>query len=167
MSVQEVMEEVRKDIAFFDESLGGVTLSGGEPLMQSDFALELVEDLWVGTGNPHRAGHLRIRASWSVVRKFTPHVNLFLYDLKALDVERHLQATGQTNESILENLRQISGIGAEVLVRIPVIPGVNNDKDEMNGIGTFLAGLPKRHPVELLAYHDISAAKYGGLDREV
>ena len=163
MSVQEVMEEIRKDIAFFDESVGGVTLSGGEPLMQSDFALELVKAC--REQEIHTVLDTCGLAPWSVVRKFTPHVNLFLYDLKALDVERHLQATGQTNEIILDNLRRLSRIGAEVLVRIPVIPGVNDDQDEMNRIGAFLAGLPKRHPVELLAYHDIAAAKYGGLDR--
>ena len=164
MNVQEVMEDIRRDIAFFDEFAGGVTLSGGEPLMQEDFALEILEAC--REQEIHTVLDTCGYAAWPVVRKFAPFVNLFLYDLKAIDVERHLQATGQSNERILENLRGLSRMGAEMLVRVPIIPGVNDDQDEMNRIGSFLVGLPNRHPVELLAYHNIAEAKYSGLDRE-
>ena len=163
MSVQEVMEEIRRDIAFFDESNGGVTLSGGEPLMQKDFALQILKTC--REQEIHTVLDTCGFAPWNVVKKFTPFVNLFLYDLKAINMELHLETTGQSNERILENLVKLSGMGADVLVRIPVIPGVNDNPSEMNRIGEFLSGLPQRHPVELLAYHNIAAGKYSGLDR--
>jgi pyruvate formate lyase activating enzyme len=163
MTVQEVMEEIRRDITFFDESSGGVTLSGGEPLMQKDFALAILQAC--REQEIHTVLDTCGFASWSLVRKFAPFVNLFLYDLKAIDMERHLETTGRSNERILDNLERLSRMGAQVLVRIPVIPRVNDDPDEMGRIGEFLAGLPNRHPVELLAYHNIAEGKYSGLDR--
>ena len=164
MSVQEVMEEIRRDITFFDESKGGVTLSGGEPLMQNNFSLAILQAC--REQDIHTVLDTCGFASWNVVKKFAPYVNLFLYDLKTIDMERHLETTGRSNERILDNLQKLSGMGAEVLVRIPIIPGLNDDQGEMERIGEFLAGLPKRYPVELLAYHNIAEGKYSGLDRE-
>ena len=164
MSVQEVMEEIRRDITFFDESKGGLTLSGGEPLMQNNFSLAILQAC--REQDIHTVLDTCGFASWNVVKKFAPYVNLFLYDLKTIDMERHLETTGRSNERILGNLQKLSGMGAEVLVRIPIIPGLNDDQGEMERIGEFLAGMPKRHPVELLAYHNIAEGKYSGLDRE-
>lgn len=162
MSLDEVLTEIRQDQAFYEESGGGVTLSGGEPLFQKDFSLAILkacrkQDIHTVLDT---CGH----ASWQAFEQIAPFVDLFLYDLKAIDPIKHLQTTGQSNERILENLERLSGSGASLLVRIPVIPGVNTDEYEMGRIGAFLSSLPQPPPVELLPYHNIAEAKYAGLD---
>jgi len=164
MSLVEVMAALERDVPFFDESGGGVTLSGGEPLFQKEFCLALLkackkQDIHTvldtcGFVSPH------------TLEQVAPLVDLFLYDLKLVDRENHLRYTGLSNERILANLRELSGRGANLLVRIPVIPGVNDDPDEIQQIGEFLRALPVRPWVELLAYHNIAEAKYSGLDME-
>jgi pyruvate formate lyase activating enzyme len=162
MGLAEVLDEIRQDQVFFEESGGGVTLSGGEPLFQKDFSLAILKAC--RKQDIHTVLDTCGYTSWQAFEQVRPYVNLFLYDLKAIDPVRHLQFTGQSNERILENLERLSGAGANLLVRIPVIPGVNADEAEMRQIGTYLSSLPLPPPVELLAYHNIAEAKYAGLD---
>lgn len=162
MSLAEVLDEIRQDQAFYEESGGGVTLSGGEPLFQKDFSLAILKAC--RKQDIHTVLDTCGYTSWQAFEQVRPYVNLFLYDLKAIDPVRHLQFTGQSNERILENLERLSGARANLLVRIPVIPGVNADEAEMRQIGTYLSSLPLPPPVELLAYHNIAEAKYAGLD---
>lgn len=162
MSLPEVMVEIRKDLSFYEESGGGVTLSGGEPLFQKDFSLAILKAC--RNQDIHTVLDTCGYASWQAFEQIAPFVDLFLYDLKAVDPIRHLQSTGQSNERILANLEGLSHLRANLLVRIPVIPGVNASGSEMKQIGAFLSSLPQPPPVELLAYHNIAEAKYAGLD---
>ena len=162
MSLVEVLAEIRQDQAFYEESGGGMTLSGGEPLFQKDFSLAILKAC--RAQDIHTVLDTCGYASWQAFEQAAPFVDLFLYDLKAIDPFKHLQYTGQSNERILANLEQLSRLGANLLVRIPVIPGVNADEIEMRRIGEFLSSLPQPPPVELLAYHNIAEAKYAGLD---
>jgi pyruvate formate lyase activating enzyme len=161
MSVHEVMVEIERDVAFFDESGGGVTLSGGEPLFQKDFSLGILKAC--REQDIHTVLDTCGYASWQIMEEIHPFVDLFLYDLKLMDDKTHGLYTGQSNERILANLEGLSLLGVNLVVRIPVIPGVNDDDEEMQRIGRFLSSLPKRPVVELLAYHNIAEAKYTGM----
>jgi pyruvate formate lyase activating enzyme len=163
MSLSDVMAEIRQDLTFYEESGGGVTLSGGEPLFQKDFSLAILKAC--REQDIHTVLDTCGYANWQAFEQVAPFVGLFLYDLKAIDPVKHLQYTGQSNERILANLERLSRSGAGLLVRIPVIPGVNADKIEMGRIGAYLSSLPQPPPVELLAYHNIAEAKYTGLDK--
>jgi pyruvate formate lyase activating enzyme len=164
MSLPEVMTSIMQDTPFHDESGGGVTLSGGEPLFQKEFSLAILKAC--REQDIHTVLDTCGYASWQTIEQALPYVNLFLYDLKVIDSARHKQYTGVSNEGILSNLQGLSRLGANLVVRIPVIPGVNDDEHEMGQIGGFLSALPNRPVVELLAYHNIAAAKYTGLDME-
>jgi pyruvate formate lyase activating enzyme len=164
MNVSQVMAEIRKDIPFFDESGGGVTFSGGEPLMQSEFLGALlrackVEDL-------HTAVDTCGSVPWSVIDDLRAHVDLFLYDLKALDDEIHVKYTGVSNQRILDNLVKLSKREQAVRVRAPLIPGINDSLDDLRRLGDFIAGLPNLVEVELLPYHTAGVEKYRRLGRD-
>jgi pyruvate formate lyase activating enzyme len=141
LSVEEIIKEVEKDLVFYEESDGGVTFSGGEPLKQSEFLI-----------------------SWGILNKISPKVDLFLYDLKLMDNERHKKYTGVSNELILENLKKLSSVHNNVLVRFPVIPGINDDYQNIKEIGKFLSSL-KIAQVNILPYHYIGIDKYRRLGR--
>jgi pyruvate formate lyase activating enzyme len=100
---------------------------------------------------------------WPVLDEIRPLVDLFLYDLKLMDEARHQQWTGVSNANILSNLRRLSELGHQIIIRIPVIPGVNDDEKNLRQTGEFLASLPNVPPVELLAYHNIAEGKYAGM----
>jgi len=164
MSLSEVMSAIERDVPFYDESSGGVTLSGGEPLFQKEFSLAILKAC--KKLDIHTVLDTCGFASAQTIEQVAPYVDLFLYDLKLIDNEKHLRYTGLSNERILANLQALSSLGADLLVRIPVIPGVNDDPGEMQKIGGFLSALPVQPAVELLAYHNIAEAKYTGLDME-
>jgi pyruvate formate lyase activating enzyme len=105
-------------------------------------------------------------ANWNVFEQIRSAVDLFLYDLKHMDSLRHREVTGAPNELILENLRRLSMVGARCLVRIPLIPGINAEEQNLVESARFLASLPQLEGVELLGYHDIAQAKYEALGRE-
>ena len=158
MDVARVMEVVRKDVLFFDESGGGVTFSGGEPLMQPEFLLSLLEacgDLAI-----HRAVDTTGLAPVELMAEAADRTDLFLYDLKHMDPEKHRAFTGVSNERILDNLRLLSSRGADIRIRIPLIPGINSDPENLDRTGSFIAALPAPHPVDLLPYHDWARNKY-------
>lgn len=163
-SVEEVMEVIRKEVRTLDESGGGVTISGGEPLMQSAFLIELLEA--IGKEGLHRAldttGHTSAERLLAVAK----HTDLFLYDLKSMDPEVHKEFTGVTNEKILDNLRILSSSGAKINIRIPLIDGVNADEQNIRATATFLASLDHPVTVSLLPYHDIARNKHEKLGQE-
>jgi pyruvate formate lyase activating enzyme len=163
MTVGEVVAEIERDRAFYDESGGGVTFSGGEPLLQQGFLLSLLEacadrgiDAAVDT-----CGF----CAWEQLDAARNHTALFLYDLKLLDETRHRELTGVSNLLILENLMALSQTGHTIILRMPVIPGANDDAEEVRRIGEFAADLPALHCIDLLPYHDIAMEKYRRLDR--
>jgi pyruvate formate lyase activating enzyme len=161
MSVAEVLEEVLKDRAFYEESRGGVSASGGEPLMQAEFLLELLKAC--KREGLHTALDTNGYAPWEKIEPLLPQVDLFLYDLKLMDEERHRQFTGASNQLILENLGRLSGRGASLHLRIPVIPEVNDDEENLLATAALARSLPGVKRVDLLPYHQAALAKYENL----
>lgn len=163
MTAEQVLDEVARDAAFYQESGGGMTLSGGEPLLQRDFTAALLR------GAKPRGFHTVLDtcgfASWETLDALRADVDLFLYDVKLMDDGRHREFTGVTNAPILANLRALSAAGHRVILRVPVIPGVNDDPENLDALAAFAADLPHLAGVELLPYHHIGADKYARLDR--
>jgi pyruvate formate lyase activating enzyme len=164
VSVDQVLSELESDRIFYETSNGGITFSGGEPLAQIRFLVVLL----IGCKNMglHTAVDTSGFTAWQNLEKVRPLVNLFLYDIKLMDDNRHRLWTGVSNKRILANLQMLAGAGQEVLVRIPIIPGINNDEDNLRQTGEFLAALPRVPAVQLLPYHNIAEAKYAGLGIE-
>jgi pyruvate formate lyase activating enzyme len=164
VTVDEVMSQIIREIPFYDESGGGVTFSGGEPLMQPGFLSALLKAC--RKQEIHAVVDTSGFANWQVFEQIRGEVDLFLYDLKHMDSLRHREVTGVPNEVILENLQRLCSAGAKCVVRIPLIPGINDDKQNLVESGKFLAGLGRLEGVELMAYHDLAQAKYEALGRE-
>jgi len=158
VTVEEVMAEIKKDIAFYDESGGGVTFSGGEPLMQPAFLQELLDAC--GRLDIHRTVDTSGYAAREALLRVAEKTDLFLYDLKHMDPETHRKYTGVSNQVILENLMALSAAGASVRVRLPLIPGVNDDRRNVESTGAFLAKLDRVGWIEILPYHDVVGSKY-------
>jgi pyruvate formate lyase activating enzyme len=164
MTVQQVIAEIERDAVFYEQSGGGVTFTGGEPLAQPRFLLDLLSAC--RTRGLSTVIDTSGFAPWPVLDKIRPFVNLFLYDLKLMDDTRHRHWTGISNEMILSNLRRLSELGHNLIIRIPLIPGINDDEENLRQTGAFLASLPNIPPVELLPYHNIAEGKYAGLGIE-
>jgi pyruvate formate lyase activating enzyme len=164
MAVDEVLAEIVKDEAFFEESGGGVTFSGGDPLTQSGFLLALLEAC------KRREIHTTVEtagyAPWATFERIRPFVDLFLFDLKLADPILHRKYTGVDNAPILANLRRLAETGSRIVVRIPLIPGVNDSSSELAAMGAVVAGLPGGVRVDVLPYHRAGAEKYRRLGRE-
>jgi len=161
-TVEEVLAEVMQDRVFYEESGGGVTFSGGEPLYQPKFLHALLVEC--KAREIHTAIDTAGCASQKVFKQILPYTDLFLYDLKLLDNERHQRYTGYSNEQILDNLKFLSTMKKAIIVRIPVIPTVNDSPEEMTKIGQFLEKL-NISQVELLPYHKIGEEKYSKLQK--
>lgn len=164
MTAADIVIEVEKDRAFYDQSGGGVTLSGGEPLSQGSFLLELVKLL------KEKGLHIAVDtcgyAVYEQLEELLPYVDLFLYDLKIADNEKHSQYVGVSNEGIIENLIKLSGTGKDIFVRIPVIPSINTSDKDIEGFLSILKKTTNIRQIHLLPYHNISMEKYNRLDRE-
>ena len=157
MSVHQVMAEVAKDILFYDESGGGVTFSGGEPLQQPDFLTALLDGC--RRKGIHTAVDTTGHAAPEILAAIAPLVDLFLYDLKIMDDTRHRKYTGVSNEGILSNLEYLVGAGREVTIRFPLIPKINDTPDNLEQMLSLLKRLGLKH-VDLLPYHGIHRQKY-------
>ncbi len=162
LTTEEVIKDIEKDLIFYEESGGGVTFSGGEPLKQSEF----LEGLLNGCREKkiHTAVDTSGYISWEILDKIIPKVDLFLYDLKIMDSKKHKKYTGVSNEIILENLKKLSSIHSNIFIRFPVIPGVNDDYQNIKETGEFLSSL-KITQVNLLPYHYIGMDKYKRIGR--
>ena len=152
------MAEIAPDTAFYDESRGGVTFSGGEPLLQRDFLLALLQACKVS--ELHTSVDTSGFASWDTLDRIRSFTDLFLYDLKLIDDGRHREFTGVTNQPILRNLYDLSALGHAIVIRIPIVPGINDDAESIRQLAEYIAALPNRHPIELLPYHHIAVDKY-------
>ena len=159
-----LISEILKDRLFFEESDGGVTFSGGEPLMQFDALQKLLREL--GSYGIHRVVDTSGYAPWNKLRDVAEHADLFLYDLKMMGPERHLELTGVDNMLILENVDRLLDMGAEVVFRVPMIPGVNDSQKEIDALLEFLSARKGRFSeVDLLPYHRTGMDKYRRLER--
>ena len=164
MTAEQVLTAIERDRTFYEQSGGGATFSGGEPLAQAEFLREVLSgcrERGIAT-TVDTCGY----APWTVFEEIQPFVDLFLYDLKLINDARHLEWTGASNADILSNLQRLATSGHVIRVRIPIIPGVNDDEQNLHQTGEFLAGLPQVPEVELLPYHNIAGGKYAGLGME-
>jgi len=163
ITVDKVMEIIRRDIPFYDQSGGGVTLSGGEPLYQPEFAVSLLKAC--SAEGIHTALDTCGFVGWDVLQPTIDLVDLYLYDIKVMDSDRHLQFTGTPNMLILENLARLDAAGAKSIIRMPVIPGVNDDPENMQALMAFAGRLQHVERIDLLPYHPIARGKYDRLAR--
>ncbi|HUV53652.1 MAG TPA: glycyl-radical enzyme activating protein [Candidatus Krumholzibacteriaceae bacterium] len=161
MSVEEVMEEVRRDSTFYRESGGGVTFSGGEPLMQPMFLAELLEAC--KREGFHTAVDTSGHAEQAALEKIMEYTDLYLYDVKHMDPIQHKKFTGASNELVLSNLALLRG--RAVVVRVPLVPGVNDDEDNIRRMGEYVSGLGFSD-LCLLPYHKVGTEKAHRLNRE-
>lgn len=158
VSADEVLAEIVRDRPFFDRSGGGVTFSGGEPLAQPGFLLELLAAC--GRLAIHRVVDTSGFAPSDVLLHVAEETDLFLFDLKLMDRDRHHLYTGVSNEPILANLRLLAARGHAVQVRLPLIPGINDDAANLAATGEFVASLPGIGAIDLLPFHRAANAKY-------
>ena len=162
MSADEILNDVMDDIDFYESSGGGVTLSGGECLMQPDFCVELLKKL--KDNGIHTAVDTCGFVSKATLDKVIPYTDIFLYDLKAIDEDVHVKCTSQPNKVILENLKYIDNLGCKTEIRIPFVPGYNDG--EIEKMGNLLLTLNNVTGVRVLAYHNYAGTKYKSLDME-
>lgn len=160
-TVEEVFNEVMKDKIFYEQSNGGVTVSGGEPLIQIEFVEELLKRL--KDENIHTAVDTSGAVKFENLERVTKYTDLFLYDLKIMDDTKHKEFIGASNKIILENLRKLSEIHDNINLRMPIINGVNEDIEHIEETISFIKGLNIKR-VNLLPYHDIAKHKYKKLD---
>ncbi|NLE45847.1 MAG: glycyl-radical enzyme activating protein [Chloroflexi bacterium] len=175
MTVHEVLEEVLRDRAFYDTSGGGVTLSGGEPLLQREFAVSLLsrckeKDL-------HTAVETAASCQWKELEEILPFTDLFMIDIKHMNPDRHREVTGLSNERILSNIARVLSTGIPLTVRVPVIPGINADPQTITDIARFVSETAARASsehrnvisttsLELLPFHRMAGDKYRSLGLE-
>ena len=160
ISVAEAMAEIEKDRVFYDESGGGVTCSGGEPLLQDEFLYELLQKC--GERGIHRAVDTSGFAPWPVLAHISEVTDLFLYDIKHMDSDRHRSITGVPNDLILDNVRRLASMDKEIHLRVPIIPRLNDDEANLQRTGLLAMEL-KIARVHILPYHYLGKGKYQGL----
>lgn len=166
MTVEQVMAEIRKESLFYFFSGGGVTLSGGDVLLQADFARAIL--MACKEDAIHTMAELDMFGAYDNVRQILPYLDGYYVDIKLMDTEQHRRWTDQGNESILENIRRAAADFPQtpLRVRIPLIPGVNDSEENLAATVSFCRELPSCAALEFLPYHRLGAATYGYLDRD-
>ena len=162
VTVAEIMPEILADMPYYRRSGGGLTLSGGEVLAQADFARDLLRA--ARENGLHTAIETAASLPYSEIEKLLPHLDLVMMDIKHMDPEKHREYTGVDNALILENAKTLAASGAKLIIRTPVIPGVNDSDADIRAISRFAAslGVAEYH---LLPYHRLGSDKYDGLGR--
>jgi len=158
VNVDEVMDEIRKDVIFYDDSAGGVTFSGGEPLVQPEFLSSLLKAC-------KREGiHTAVDTSGHVESKFISNIiedtDLFLYDLKIMDNDEHRKYAGTSNKKVHNNFKLIVDAGKKVYIRIPVIPGITDTEENIKSMIKYIKSFNSIKEINLLPYHKIGSHKY-------
>ena len=163
MTAQDVLEEVMRDELLYKKSGGGLTLSGGEPVMQPAFAEDILK------GAKSHGIHTAIETCGTVRREILEEIleatDLVIYDLKHMDTKAHERLTGMGNERVLANLERLAALDKETLIRIPLIPGCNDDDDNLRATADSIKRLGIAE-VEIIPYHDFASAKYELIDLE-
>lgn len=157
-SAAQILAEIKKDLPFFDQSGGGVTFSGGEPLLQKDALLVLLQRC--GELGIHRAVDTTGFAPTPHLLEVAEHADMFLYDLKHMDPILHREYTGVPNELILSNLERLARLPLEIRVRIPLLQGINDNSENVEATAKFITSLGRIRRVDLLAYHHFASSKY-------
>ncbi len=163
VSIDTVVEELLLDRVFYEESGGGITLTGGEPLAQGKAALEILRRMkkeGIAT-----AVETSLQIPPETLKAATEVTDFFMCDLKIMDPERHKKAIGRNNIRILENLKWLAASEAQILVRVPLIPGFTDSRENLNGIAEFLDSLERALPVELMNFNPLAKEKFRVLGR--
>ena len=177
MSVERVMEEVLRDAPFYERSGGGVTLSGGEPSLSTEFAFAILDQCT--NRNLHTAIETCGECPWEFLERLLPVTDLVMMDIKLIDPGHHREATGKTNERVLDNARRLARTGKPMIFRTPLVPTVNDTPVAIGQIASFVRSLIDERTgngsgnsvdagisYELLAFHKLAADKYRSLDME-
>ena len=157
-TVDEVLKEVEKDVVLYEESGGGVTLSGGEPFYQFDFLISLLKKF--KKNEIHTCVDTTGHVNKEQLLKASHYTDFFLYDLKHIDDKQHIKYTGISNKKILENLKMLDEMGKSFEIRYPLIPGINDDEADLLRMLGFLQKLKSNPPINILPYHKIGSHKY-------
>ncbi|MCP4148568.1 MAG: glycyl-radical enzyme activating protein [bacterium] len=163
-TVNQVMTEIKKESIFYEESGGGVTFSGGEPAMQHRFLGALLDEC--KAADIHTAVDTSGSVAPNIFNSFINRTDLFLYDLKIIDEKEHLKYTGASNRLVLENIKTLSREGKETIIRFPVIPGITDGRENVNGVIDFISALEGIDNVVILPFHRTAAEKYRRLSIE-
>ena len=163
-TIDEVLKEIVKDKPFYENSGGGVTLSGGEPLAQYDFSLELLKK--AKENGIHTAIETCGYAEKSKILEIAMYVDLFLFDCKETDPELHKKYTGVDNKIILDNLKALSDAGSKIILRCPIIPGFNDRAEHFKGISEIADKFSGIEHIEIEPFHPLGESKYSALNRE-
>jgi pyruvate formate lyase activating enzyme len=158
MTVEQVMAQIKKEVVLMDTSEGGVTFSGGEPLLHHEFLMEILDAC--GKEGIHRCIDTTGFASSKIIKEVAKRSEHFLYDLKIMDSAKHKEWTGVPNEQILENLKLLAAMGMNLNIRIPLIKGVNDDDNNIHESAKFIAALEGKPIVNILPFHNIAEKKY-------
>ncbi len=161
---EEVFAEVEQDFPFFKSSGGGITLSGGEPMLQDEFTLQTLA-LFKKAGI-HTALDTNLTFSWKQYEKVLPFTDLVLADLKMMDDTLHLKWTGKHNSTIIENIYKLDASGIPYFIRTPIVPGINDNEVEISAMAAFVASLKNVKKYELLPFHTLASCKYTNLELE-
>ncbi len=164
-TVEEVLAEVARDALYFEASGGGLTLSGGEPLAQPDFAAELLRRYKHEEKGRHTVVETCGFVEWPVIERIAPDVDLFLYDLKHMDPAEHRRLTGQSNQVILDNAGRLAAAGHALVIRLPLIAGCNDSRRHLEAAADFTLSLPGVRRIDLLPYHRLGEPKYRRLGK--
>ncbi len=158
--LKKLLEILNKERVFIEKSNGGVTFSGGEPMLQSEFLLEALKAC--KEHGFHTAVDTSGYSSAENFKSVIPYTDLFLFDLKHLDNSKHIEYTGVSNTGILENYKLLLASGRDIMVRVPVIPGYNDDPESIDSIRSFIerTKTDTLKKVSLLPYHKIGSSKY-------
>jgi pyruvate formate lyase activating enzyme len=159
---EELLEEVGRDKPFYDQSGGGITLSGGEPLMQQPFSLRVLQ--MCREAGFHTAIETAAYCRWDDLAELLPWLDLVMMDIKLIDDEQHRAATGVSNRRILDNARRLAKTDVPLIVRTPVIPTVNDTPQAIAAIAEFVRGWPNLLYYELMPFHRLAEGKYRSLD---
>lgn len=163
-SVDEVVDEVKKDMPFYENSGGGVTLSGGEPTMQPEFCIAILDAC--KKAKMHTALDTSGFVKTEILKEILKYVDLVLYDIKHIDPQKHKEYTGVSNELILFNLRQIDSMEIPIEIRVPTIPNINDSEENLSDIAKLANSLNSIERVRLLPYHRLGEGKYTRLEME-
>ena len=162
ISTEQLLAELEKERIFMDESGGGVSFSGGEPLLQHDFLKEMLK--MCKTNGMHTTVDTSLYDTWEKIEAVAMCTDLFLVDLKLMDSAAHQFYTGVSNGLILENIRKLSASGASIIIRMPIIPNVTDTTENIRQSISFLSGMIKE--IHLLPFHRTANEKYKRVGRE-
>lgn len=164
MSAEEAVKELMEDLDFYKSTNGGITITGGEPLFQRDFTHEILQ--LCKERNIHTAIESNMAWPYQIIESILPVTDLIMMDIKIMDNAMHQKWTGVSNKLVLENAKKLSQNAIPVIIRTPVVPGINDTIEEIGTIAAFISDFPNLLYYELLPYHPLGSSKYESLGRE-